>query len=59
MSIVGGEECGVSLFNLKTDPGEATDVAAEHPEIVSRLQAEAARREAEIKEHRRPAGQLN
>jgi arylsulfatase A-like enzyme len=47
------------LFNLKTDPAESTDVAAEHPEIVSRLQAEAARREAEIKEHRRPAGQLN
>ncbi len=47
------------LFNLKTDPGEASDVAAEHPEIVSRLQAEAARREAEIKEHRRPAGHLN
>jgi arylsulfatase A-like enzyme len=26
------------LFNLKTDIGESTDVAAQHPEIVARLQ---------------------
>jgi hypothetical protein len=26
------------LFNLKTDIGESTDVAAQHPEIVARLE---------------------
>jgi len=30
---LGGEK----LFNLKTDPGEATDVAAKYPEIVKQL----------------------
>ena len=49
---------GPVLYNLTTDPSEANDVAAKHPEIVAKLQAEAAQREAEIKEHRRPAGQL-
>jgi hypothetical protein len=28
---------GQSLFNLRSDPGEATDVADTHPEVVSRL----------------------
>ena len=50
---------GPVLYNMATDPTEAKDVAAEHPEIIAKLQAEAARREAEIKEHRRPAGQLS
>ncbi len=49
---------GAELYNLATDPVEAHDVAAENPEIVSRLKAEAARRDAEIRAHRRPAGQL-
>jgi arylsulfatase A len=31
-------EGSVQLFNLKTDIGEATDVAAQHPEVVSRLE---------------------
>jgi arylsulfatase A len=48
-----------ALYNLTNDPGEMNDVASEHPEIVAKLQAEAARREAEIQQHRRPAGQLN
>lgn len=47
------------LYNLATDPSETKNVAAENPEIVTKLKAEAARREAEIKEHRRPAGQIN
>jgi len=36
---------GLELFDLKNDPGETTDVAAEHPDVVARLQrlAEAAR----------------
>lgn len=46
------------LYNLATDPAETKDVAAEQPEVVSRLQAEARSRETEIKEHRRPAGKL-
>ena len=53
------DSTGPVLYNLATDPSETKDVAAENPEIVSKLQAEAARREAEIKEHRRPAGQLS
>lgn len=55
----GANSNGPVLYNLATDPGETKDVAAEHPEIVTKLQAEAARRETEIKEHRRPAGQLS
>jgi arylsulfatase A len=50
---------GPLLFNLASDPGETTDVATTNPEIVAKLKAEALRREAEIKEHRRPAGQLS
>lgn len=36
---------GSALFNLETDPGETRDVAAQHPEVVRRLEAlaEAAR----------------
>lgn len=29
---------GLSLFDLESDPGEATDVAAQHPDIVARIQ---------------------
>lgn len=41
------EEIGLSLFNLKDDPGESRDVAKQHPEIVERLKqlAETTRRE--------------
>lgn len=31
------EDIGLSLFNLKDDPGESRNVAQEHPEIVERL----------------------
>jgi arylsulfatase len=34
-SLVNGQE----LFDLKTDPGQATDVAAQHPEAVQKLRA--------------------
>lgn len=30
---------GLSLFDLREDPGEAADVAAAHPDVVARLQA--------------------
>jgi arylsulfatase A-like enzyme len=46
------------LYDLANDPGETRDLAKEHPDIVAGLQAEAARREAEIKDNRRPAGQV-
>jgi arylsulfatase A-like enzyme len=52
-------EAAAVLYNLANDPVEAKDVAAENPETVAKLQAEAARRMDEIKEHRRPAGQLS
>ncbi|MCL6501605.1 MAG: sulfatase [Pirellulales bacterium] len=36
---------GLALFDLEADPGETTDLAAQHPEVVARLQqlADAAR----------------
>jgi arylsulfatase A len=36
------------LYNLNTDIGETTDVAAAHPEIVSRLQGLAAKMDADL-----------
>lgn len=50
---------GPVLYNLASDPREMKDVAAEHADVVAKLKEEAARREAEIKEHRRPAGKLS
>ena len=52
------EAMGPLLFNLATDPGETKNVASDQPEIVAKLKSEALRRETEIQEHRRPAGQL-
>lgn len=48
---------GPILYNLTSDPGETTDVAAGHPDIVARLSAEAKARGEEIQAHKRPAGQ--
>jgi len=45
-----------ALFNLKDDIGESNDVAAQHPEIVARLDAEARKRHAEIVANQRPPG---
>jgi arylsulfatase A len=47
-----------ALYNLASDPVESKNVAAENPEIVKRLQAEAAKRGEEIQKNRRPAGSL-
>jgi arylsulfatase A-like enzyme len=47
-----------ALYDLAKDPYETTDVAAAHADIVARLRAEAQRREQEILEHRRPAGEV-
>jgi len=56
----------LSLFNLETDLGETTDVAAQHPEIVKRLEALAERAREDLGDSRtkrkgrnvRQAGQL-
>lgn len=45
-----------ALYDLASDPGESKDVAAARPDVVSKLLAEAKKREAEINAHRRPAG---
>jgi arylsulfatase A-like enzyme len=38
----------VALFDLQEDPGETTDVAAKHPDVVRRLQALAEKARAEL-----------
>ncbi len=55
----GNDEVGDgALFDLAKDPYETTDVAAAHADIVAKLRGEAQKREKEIQEHRRPAGEL-
>lgn len=39
---------GRALFNLKTDVGEQTDVSADHPEVVARLERLAERARADL-----------
>jgi arylsulfatase A len=48
-----------SLFNLADDLAEKTDVAAKHPDIVAKLRAVAAEREAEINKNKRPHGTID
>ena len=38
----------LALYNLEDDPGETTDVAAKHPEVVQRLAALAERARADL-----------
>jgi len=40
--VVSADAAAVKLFNLATDPGEQTDVAARHPETVARITARVA-----------------
>jgi arylsulfatase A len=47
------------LFDLKDDPGEKTNLADKHPDVVTRLTEEARKREAEILKNKRPAGQID
>ena len=42
------EKIGQVLYNLKDDPGETTDVAASHPEVVERLLAVAEQAKADL-----------
>lgn len=46
------------LYNLADDPYETKNVAADHPDVVARLQAEADKRGGEIKANRRPLGRI-
>src|SRR5690606_838722 len=39
---------GQALYDLRADPGESTDVAAEHPDVVERLLAAAAQAREEL-----------
>lgn len=43
-----GRPTGLQLYHLEDDPGETRDVAAEHPDVVSRLQALAAEMDADL-----------
>ena len=55
------------LYDLATDPGETTDVASRHPDIVRRLEAEAERYRADLGDARlgiagtgvRPVGRVS
>ena len=47
---------GKSLFDLESDIGETTNVAAQHPEVVKRLRAYAKAFNEDLKENARPAG---
>ncbi len=59
------EHIGLALYDLKADPGETRDVAADHPEIVARLQQVAAAARADLGDaatgikptHARPVGE--
>jgi len=45
---------GKEIFNLAADPGEKTDIAAQHPDVVARMKA----RLAEVSAQRPPLGDL-
>jgi len=46
----------LSLFDLDTDPGETTDLAAQYPDIVTQLTDAAAAFDADIQSNKRPVG---
>jgi arylsulfatase A len=52
------EQIGLALFNLEEDIGETTDVAAEHPEEVKRLQALAEAFAQDLARNSRPPGEV-
>ena len=45
---------GIELYNLKTDVGESTNVAAANPDVVAQLQTLIATYDADLKAHSRP-----
>lgn len=46
----------LALYDLEQDPGERTDVSAQHPEIVAELKALAAQAKKDLVSGKRPAG---
>ncbi len=42
------EELGIALYNMRRDPGETTNLADKHPEIVAELQKEVAAARADL-----------
>jgi arylsulfatase A len=44
------------LYDLRSDLGERKNVAAEHPDVVKRIEAEAGQLQANVAEHGRPRG---
>jgi arylsulfatase A len=48
----------MSLFDLDADPGETTDLARQHPDVVSELMGGAAAFDADIKKNARPPGRF-
>jgi arylsulfatase A-like enzyme len=61
------EKIGQVLYNLRDDPGETRDVAAEHPDIVARLEKVVAAARADLGDtllnikpaHARPVGEVS
>jgi arylsulfatase A len=51
-------DIAMSLFDLDADPGETTDLAEQHPDVVSELMASAAAFDTDIKKNARPPGRL-
>ncbi len=60
------EQLGLALYNMREDPGETTNLAAAHPEIVARLQERVQAARADLGDsltnvkgtHIRPAGDI-
>jgi len=52
------QDLALALFDLEADPGETTNLASQHPEVVKQLTATAATFDTEIKKNRRPVGHL-
>ena len=50
-------DLGLSLFKLDDDPGETVNLAAQYPDVVSRLTEAATAFDADVKKHQRPMGQ--
>lgn len=42
------DKIGLSLFDLESDPGETTDVAGQHPDVVARIQSLADKMRADL-----------
>ncbi|MCA9270658.1 MAG: sulfatase, partial [Planctomycetales bacterium] len=61
------KKCGLELYDLEADIGESRDMAADHPDVVARLQAIAAEMRSDLGDalqktpptNARPAGRLN